>query len=66
MTVVVDTRDDFTIEKFRRVAVDGESVEIGPTARRVMDEARAAFVSLLDADRTAFFYGITPRVPGSR
>ncbi len=61
MTVVVDTRDDFTIEKFRRVAVDGESVEIGPTARRVMDEARAAFVSLLDADRTAFFYGITTR-----
>jgi len=61
MTVVVDTRDDFTIENFRRVAVDGESVEIGRTARRVMDEARAAFVALLDADRTAFFYGITTR-----
>ncbi|HLN05725.1 MAG TPA: aromatic amino acid lyase [Acidimicrobiales bacterium] len=61
MTVLVDTRDDFTLENFRRVAVDGESVEIGPVARRAMAEARAAFVSLLDADRTAFFYGITTR-----
>ena len=61
MTVVVDTRDDFTIENFRRVAVDGESVEIGPVARKVMGEARAAFIALLDSDRTAFFYGITTR-----
>ena len=61
MTVVVDTRDDFTIENFRRVAVDGESVEIGPVARKVMGEARAASIALLDSDRTAFFYGITTR-----
>jgi len=61
VTVVVDTRDDFTLGNFRRVAVDGESVEIGPVAWRVMDETRAAFVSLLDANRTAFFYGITTR-----
>ena len=61
MTVVVDTRDDFTIENFRRVAVGGESVEIGPVARKVMAAARAAFISLLDSDRTAFFYGITTR-----
>ena len=61
MTVVVDTRDDFTIENFRRVAM-GEAVEIGPVARRAMAEARAAFVALLDSDRSAFFYGVTTRV----
>jgi histidine ammonia-lyase len=61
MTVVVDTREDFTIENFRRVALGGESVEIGPVARRVMGEARAGFIALLDSDRTAFLYGITTR-----
>ena len=61
MTVVVDTREDFTIENFRRVALGGESVEIGPVARRVMGGARAGFIALLDSDRTAFLYGITTR-----
>lgn len=41
MTVVVGAPEDFTLEAFRRVAVDGESVVIGPDAVRVMAEARA-------------------------
>jgi hypothetical protein len=38
VTVVVDAREDFTLEAFRRVAVDGEGVVFGPTALRVMGE----------------------------
>ena len=36
MTVVVNTRDDFTLANFRRVAYGGEPVRIGAQARRVM------------------------------
>jgi histidine ammonia-lyase len=46
MTVVVNTRADFTLENFRRVAVDGEGVAIGDEARQVMSEARAHFNAL--------------------
>jgi histidine ammonia-lyase len=63
MTVVVDTRQDFTLENFRRVALGGESVQIGPRARQTMESTRASFVALLDSDRTAFIYGTTTR-PG--
>jgi histidine ammonia-lyase len=63
MTVIVDTREDFTLENYRRVALGGESVRIGPRARERMESARASFVALLDSDRTAFIYGTTSR-PG--
>ena len=63
MTVVVDTREDFTLENFRRVALGGEGVRIGPRARERMESTRASFVALLDSDRTAFIYGTTTR-PG--
>ncbi len=63
MTVVLDRRSDLTLENFRRVTVDGEGVAIGEVARRAMEEARAAFVALLEEDRTAFMYGVTSR-PG--
>ncbi len=63
MTVVVNRRADFTLENFRRVTVEHEGVVIGEVARRVMDEARSAFVALLEQDRTAFMYGVTSR-PG--
>ena len=33
MTVAVNSRDDFTLENYRRVAMGGESVTIGPEAR---------------------------------
>jgi len=63
MTVVIERRADLTLENFRRVAVDGEGVVIGDVARQAMLDARAAFVALLETDRTAFMYGVTSR-PG--
>jgi histidine ammonia-lyase len=63
MTVVVGAPEDFTLEAFRRVAVDGEGVAIGPAAVRVMGEARAGFERLLRADPSGFIYGVTTR-PG--
>jgi histidine ammonia-lyase len=63
MTVVVGAPEDFTLEAFRRVTVDGEGVVIGPAAVRVMGEARAGFERLLRADPGAFIYGVTTR-PG--
>ncbi len=57
MTVVVGAPEDFTLEAFRRVAVDGEGVVIGPAAVRVMGEARAGFERLLRADPGGFIYG---------
>ncbi|HYB89260.1 MAG TPA: aromatic amino acid lyase [Streptosporangiaceae bacterium] len=59
MTVVVDSRDDFTLENYRRVAVGGEPIAIGPQARRTMAEGRADFLRLLESDRTQFIYGVT-------
>jgi histidine ammonia-lyase len=61
VTVVVNTRADFTLENFRRVAYGGEGVEIGPGAVRAMGDGRAAFMALLESDRTQFIYGTTSR-----
>jgi histidine ammonia-lyase len=36
MTVVVNTRDDFTLANFRRVSYDGEPVRLGDHARRAL------------------------------
>jgi histidine ammonia-lyase len=63
VTVVVDTREDFTLEAFRQVTVDGASVAIGPAALRVMAQARAGFEDLVRADPHGFIYGVTRR-PG--
>ena len=63
MTVVVGAREDFTLEAFRRVTVNGEGVVISPAAVRVMGEARAGFERLLRADPGGFIYGVTTR-PG--
>ncbi|HXY46083.1 MAG TPA: aromatic amino acid lyase [Acidimicrobiales bacterium] len=59
MTVVLQSRDDFTLENFRRVAMGQESVEIGARALQAMAEARRSFTALVDSDRTAFIYGTT-------
>jgi histidine ammonia-lyase len=59
MTVVVNGRDDFTLENYRRVAMGGEPVTIGPAARTTMAEGRANFLRLLESDRTQFIYGVT-------
>jgi len=59
MTVVVNSRDDFTLENYRRVSWGGEPVAIGAQARRVMAKQRADFMRLLESDRTQFIYGVT-------
>jgi histidine ammonia-lyase len=59
MTVVVNSTDDFTLENYRRVAIGGESVAIGPKASRTMADGRANFLRLLESDRTQFIYGVT-------
>lgn len=59
MAVVLQSRDDLTLENYRRVAMDGESVRIGERAVQAMTAARASFLQLLDSDRTAFIYGVT-------
>lgn len=63
MTVIVEAREDFTLEAYRRVSVDGEDVVIGPDALRVIGEARAGFEDLLRSNRGGFIYGVTTR-PG--
>ncbi|HTQ16066.1 aromatic amino acid lyase, partial [Mycobacterium sp.] len=59
MTVVINGRDDFTLENYRRVSEGGESVAIGPGAREAMATTRADFIRLLESDRTQFIYGVT-------
>ena len=39
MTVVLDTRDDFTLANFRRVCYGGEAVQLGEQARRALAAA---------------------------
>jgi histidine ammonia-lyase len=63
MTVLLEGRDDFTLENLRRVTVDGEGVEIGQSARRAMEQGRENFMALLGSDRTRFIYGTTS-LPG--
>jgi histidine ammonia-lyase len=58
-SVVVNSTDDFTLENYRRVAMGGESVAIGPMASRAMADGRANFLRLLESDRTQFIYGVT-------
>lgn len=61
VTVVVNTREDFSLENFRRVSREGEDVQVGDEARRVMDDARRDFIALLESDRTQFIYGVTSK-----
>lgn len=59
MSVTLDSRRDLTLRNLERVALGGEGVRIGPKVRRRMQETRAAFMALLDSDRTRFIYGTT-------
>ena len=59
MTVVLDSRADFTLENIRRVALGGEGISFSSGATAAMTAARAAFIAYLDADRSRFIYGTT-------
>jgi histidine ammonia-lyase len=63
MTVRIATRDDISLDAVRRVAREGEGVELAPEAVARMDEAQATFAAFVEArvaeDPGALIYGTT-------
>jgi histidine ammonia-lyase len=63
VTLVVGTRFDITLEALRRVAWEGDAVEIAPAAIRLMESRHASFLELVEsmraADPGALIYGVT-------
>ena len=59
MTILVQTRDDFSLDAYRRAAWQGEAVRIADGALECMRESRARFTALLDADPQTVVYGVT-------
>ena len=63
MSVLVGNRADVSLETVRRVAWEGEGVEIAPAAIAEMDRCHAAFAALVEArvaeDPGALIYGTT-------
>jgi len=58
MTVTLNSRDDFTLATYARVAA-GEDVTFSDAALQCMADERARFMALLDSDRSQFIYGTT-------
>jgi len=63
MSVRISSRADITLEAVRRVAWDGEGVDLAPEALERMDEMHASFMALVAArlaeDPGALIYGTT-------
>lgn len=59
MTVVVESRADFTLDTLRRVALAGETVRLAPRALECIGSAHRAFQRLVHHSEGAFLYGIT-------
>ena len=59
MTITIDSRDDFTLQAYERVAWAGEGVAFGGSAITVMTAARGAFMALIDRDPDVVIYGVT-------
>ncbi len=57
MTVIVDTRQDFSLEHVRRVAWGGEALVFGAKAKAKMKAARLDFMALVD-DPAITIYGV--------
>ena len=62
MTVLVETRADFTLETARRVAWNGEGVELGTKALAAMQQGRQRLERILDHDPEVTIYGVTTGV----
>ena len=62
MTVLVETRADFTLETARRVAWNGEGVELGAKALAAMQQGRQRLERILDHDPEVTIYGVTTGV----
>ena len=48
MTIIIETREDFTLDAYARIAWARESTLFGDTAMTRMNEPRAAFMMLID------------------
>ena len=59
MTVLVETRSDLTLEAARRVAWDGEGVELGATALAAMARGRERLERIIEHDPDVTIYGVT-------
>jgi histidine ammonia-lyase len=63
LSVLIDARSDITLEAFRRVAWEGDGVEIGARAAATMDRSHDSFTGYLKArlaeDPQAVIYGVT-------
>ena len=59
MTVLVQTRADLTLEAARRVAWEGEGVELGATALAAMAKGRERLERILVHDPDVTIYGVT-------
>lgn len=59
MTVVLNSRADFTLSAFHRVAWQRESVRIGADAMQRIAACRASFLELIDKDPSVVIYGVT-------
>ncbi|MGH6718924.1 MAG: aromatic amino acid lyase [Alphaproteobacteria bacterium] len=59
MTVVLESRNDITLEAARRVAWRREPVRLGDGAVRRIAACRASFLALIDNDPSVTIYGVT-------
>ena len=59
MTVLVQTRADLTLEAARRVAWEGEGVELGAQALAAMARGRERLERILEHDPEVTIYGVT-------
>ena len=58
MTVEIATRTDIDLEAVRRVSREGEAVRLAPASLARLDEARSAFLRLIDRPEIVV-YGVT-------
>ncbi len=59
MTVLVETRADFTLDAARRVAWEGEGVELGAGALAAMARGRERLERIIEHDPEVTIYGVT-------
>ena len=59
MTVVLEARADIDLHAVRRVAWQGENVQVSRQALERIAECRRSFLALLDADPELVVYGVT-------
>ena len=59
MTLILEQRDDITLDAVYRVAWQGEPVALHEAALARMKTCREAFMRLIDSDENIVIYGVT-------